>query len=72
MAKSVSHRSDSARRTAYDVDAEIARTRAVMAQINDLDNELAKIAHIGDIVKSFRRRIETLDHKMNQSSRRRH
>ncbi|KAJ6151254.1 hypothetical protein N7470_007848 [Penicillium chermesinum] len=50
---------------------EMARTRAMMASADDLENELAKIGHIRDIVKSFRGRIEGLDRRIDQSRRRR-
>lgn len=49
----------------------MARTRAMMASADDLENELAKIGHIRDIVKSFRGRIEGLDRRIDQSRRRR-
>ncbi|KAJ5887494.1 hypothetical protein N7495_007535 [Penicillium taxi] len=53
------------------VEAEMDRTRSMMASADELDNELAKIGHIRDIVKSFRGRIESLDRRMDQSRRRR-
>ena len=49
----------------------MARTRSMMESADELENELAKIAHIRDIVKSFRGRIEGLDRRMEQSRRRR-
>jgi hypothetical protein len=47
-------------------DAEIARTRSILAAIDELEIELAKIGHIRDIVKSFRARIESYDHRLDQ------
>lgn len=47
-------------------DAEIARTRSILASIDELEIELAKIGHIRDIVKSFRARIESYDHRLDQ------
>jgi hypothetical protein len=58
-------------KTIHDVEAEMARTRSMMASADELENELAKIAHIRDIVKSFRGRIEGIDRRMEQSRRRR-
>ncbi|KAJ5484791.1 hypothetical protein N7539_004779 [Penicillium diatomitis] len=71
MQRSIRNSYDRAGNVIRNADAEIARTRSILASIDELDNELAKIAHIRDIVKSFRARIETLDHRMEQSSRRR-
>ncbi|BCS02900.1 hypothetical protein AAWM_04459 [Aspergillus awamori] len=53
-------------------DAEIARTRSILASIDDLENELAKIGHIREIVKAYRGRIEGLDQRLDQAARRRH
>lgn len=71
MQRSIQNTYDSAGNVIRNADAEIARTREILASIDELDNELAKIAHIRDIVKSFRGRIENLDHRIDQSSRRR-
>jgi hypothetical protein len=71
MQASIQNSYDRAGNVIRNADAEIARTRSILAAIDDLDNELAKISHIRDIVKSFRGRIETIDHRMDQSSRRR-
>lgn len=72
MQLSIQNTYDRAGNVIRNADVEIARTRSILASIDELDNELAKIAHIRDIVKSFRGRIETLDHRIDQSSRRRH
>jgi hypothetical protein len=71
MQRSIQNTYDRAGNVIRNADAEIARTREILASIDDLDNELAKIAHIRDIVKGFRGRIENLDHRIDQSSRRR-
>lgn len=71
MQRSIQNSYDRAGNVIRNADAEIARTRSILASIDELDNELAKIAHIRDIVKSFRGRIENLDHRMEQNSRRR-
>lgn len=52
-------------------DAEIARTRTIIASIDDLETEFAKIAHIREIVKQYRGRIEGLDQRLDQAARRR-
>ncbi|KAJ5180079.1 hypothetical protein N7492_003289 [Penicillium capsulatum] len=71
MQLSIQNSYDRAGNVIRNADAEIARTRSILASIDELDNELAKISHIRDIVKSFRGRIESLDHRIDQSSRRR-
>lgn len=44
-------------------DREIARFKAILAQIDDLEMEFEKIQRIGDIVKGFRGRVERLEAK---------
>ncbi|CAL5869022.1 uncharacterized protein PFLUO_LOCUS3250 [Penicillium psychrofluorescens] len=72
MQLSIQNTYDRAGNMIRNADAEIARTRAILASIDELDNELAKISHIRDIVKGFRARIESLDHRLDHTSRRRH
>jgi hypothetical protein len=72
MQLSIQNTYDRAGNMIRNADAEIARTRAILASIDELDNELAKISHIRDIVKGFRGRIESLDHRLDHTSRRRH
>jgi hypothetical protein len=72
MQLSIQNSYDRAGNVIRDADAEIARTRSILASMDELENELAKIGHIREIVKSFRARIESLDHRLDQSSRRRH
>ncbi|KAJ5706764.1 hypothetical protein N7488_006565 [Penicillium malachiteum] len=68
---SVKRSRSGALQTIHEVEAEMARTRSMMEHADELENELAKIAHIRDIVKSFRGRIEGIDRRMEQSRRRR-
>ncbi|KAJ5612199.1 hypothetical protein N7510_005393 [Penicillium lagena] len=72
MQLSIQNTYDRAGNVIRNADAEIARTRSILASIDELDNELAKISHIRDIVKGFRGRIESLDHRLDHTSRRRH
>ncbi|KAL1983973.1 hypothetical protein VTN96DRAFT_9747 [Rasamsonia emersonii] len=71
MQQSIQHSYDRAGNVIRDADAEIARTRSILASIDELEDELAKIGHIRDIVKSFRARVEGLDHRLDQAARRR-
>ena len=71
MQVSIQNTYDRAGHVIRNADAEIARTRTILASIDDLENELAKIGHIRDIVKSFRARLEGYDHRLDHSSRRR-
>lgn len=45
-------------------DHEIARFRAILHQIDDLEAEFDKIKRIRDIVRSFRARVEQLDRRI--------
>lgn len=72
MQLSIQNSYDRAGNVIRDADAEIARTRSILASMDELENELAKIGHIREIVKSFRARIESLDHRLDQSARRKH
>lgn len=45
-------------------DAEIARFHDILRQIDELQNEFAKIKRIGEIVKGFRARVEALDRRV--------
>ncbi|KAJ5699034.1 hypothetical protein N7462_001039 [Penicillium macrosclerotiorum] len=65
MQESIARTYDRAGNVMRNAQAEIDLTRRILADIDDLDNELAKISHIRDIVKGFRARIETLDHRMD-------
>ena len=44
-------------------DAEIARFRAILRQIDELENEFDKIRRIREIVRQFRARVEQLDRR---------
>jgi hypothetical protein len=45
-------------------DAEIARFREIIRQIDELQMEFDKIRRIGEIVKGFRARVESLDRRI--------
>ncbi|KAI6786935.1 hypothetical protein KC332_g15026 [Hortaea werneckii] len=45
-------------------DAEIARFRAILRQIDELETEFEKIARIREIVRGFRARVEHLDRRL--------
>ncbi|KAL8925021.1 MAG: hypothetical protein Q9208_003705 [Pyrenodesmia sp. 3 TL-2023] len=52
-------------------DAEIARFRDIIRQIDELETEFDKVRHIRDIVKGFRARVEGLERKMDARGLRR-
>ena len=53
-------------------DAEIARFREILSQIDELETEFDKVRHIRDIVKGFRSRVEGLEKRVDgKGSRRR-
>ncbi|KAF9884792.1 hypothetical protein FE257_001282 [Aspergillus nanangensis] len=72
MQLSIQNTYDRAGNVTRNADAEIARTRSILASIDDLEDEMAKIGHIREIVKAYRARIEGLDHRLDQMARRRH
>ena len=45
-------------------DAEIARFRAILQQIDELENEFEKIKRIREIVRSFRARVEQMERRL--------
>ena len=45
-------------------DAEIARFRAILQQIDELENEFEKIKRIRDIVRSWRARVEQMERRL--------
>ncbi|KZF20856.1 hypothetical protein L228DRAFT_240591 [Xylona heveae TC161] len=47
-------------------DAEIARFRDILRQIDELEVEFDKVRHIRDIVKGFRSRVEALDRRVGR------
>lgn len=71
MQISIQNTYDRAGNVIRNADAEIARTRSMLASIDDLENELAKIGHIREIVRGHRDRIEGLDQRLDQAARRR-
>jgi hypothetical protein len=68
---SIQNTYDQAGNVTANADAEIARTRQILAALDELENEFAKIMHIRDIVKGFRSRVEMVDQRLDQASRRR-
>ncbi|PTU18884.1 hypothetical protein P175DRAFT_0402806, partial [Aspergillus ochraceoroseus IBT 24754] len=71
MQLSIQNTYDRAGNVIHNADAEIARTRSILASIDDLETELTKIGHIREIVKAYRSRIEGLDQRLDQAARRR-
>lgn len=51
-------------------DAEIARFREILWQIDEMEVELDKVRHIRDIVKAYRSRVEGLERRMDRGGRR--
>ena len=47
-------------------DAEIARFKEIMRQIDELEMEFDKVRHIRDIVKAYRGRVEGISAKLNR------
>ncbi|KAE8350367.1 hypothetical protein BDV28DRAFT_40436 [Aspergillus coremiiformis] len=71
MQLSIQNTYDRAGNVIRNADAEIARTRSILASLDELENEMAKIGHIREIVKAYRGRIEGLDQRLDQAARRR-
>lgn len=71
MQLSIQNSYDRAGNVIRNADVEIARTRSILASIDDLETEMSKIGHIRDIVKQFRGRLESYDSRLDQASRRR-
>ncbi|KAI9732040.1 MAG: hypothetical protein M1818_007635 [Claussenomyces sp. TS43310] len=56
-------------------DAEIARFNEINRQLDELEDDFDRIAHIKDIVKAYRQRVEEMERQMESStssSRREH
>ncbi|KAI1761129.1 hypothetical protein GGR53DRAFT_42741 [Hypoxylon sp. FL1150] len=49
-------------------DAEIARFQGIMAQIDELELDFDRIAHIRDIVRQYRQRVEALERELENSN----
>ncbi|KAL3473486.1 hypothetical protein BJX99DRAFT_261273 [Aspergillus californicus] len=71
MQISIQNSYDRAGNVIRNADAEIARTHSILASIDELETELAKIGHIREIVRAYRGRIEGLDQRLDQAARRR-
>lgn len=62
--RSTLHQSSRAQSSIAAADAEIARFRDILRQIDDLETEFDKVRHIRDIVKGFRARVEGLERRV--------
>ncbi|KAI3327259.1 hypothetical protein HD806DRAFT_388105 [Xylariaceae sp. AK1471] len=49
-------------------DAEMARFQDIMSQIDELEVDFDRIAHIRDIVRDYRQRVEQLERDLEQSN----
>ncbi|KAI0602587.1 hypothetical protein F4775DRAFT_145490 [Biscogniauxia sp. FL1348] len=49
-------------------DAEIARFQNIMSQIDELEVDFDRIAHIKEIVRDYRQRVENLERELEHSS----
>ncbi|MCJ1318249.1 hypothetical protein MMC15_003577 [Xylographa vitiligo] len=63
---STTSQSRSAASTIANADAEIARFRDILRQIDELETEFDKVRHIRDIVKSFRARVEGIGGRLGR------
>lgn len=52
--------------TIANADAEIARFKEIMRQIDELEMEFDKVRHIRDIVKAYRSRVEGISNKLGR------
>ncbi|KAI0020677.1 hypothetical protein F4780DRAFT_779356 [Xylariomycetidae sp. FL0641] len=50
-------------------DAEIARYQDIMAQLDELDVDFDRIAHIAEIVRQYKGRVEALEREMDATTR---
>ena len=48
----------------HNADAEIARFRALLREIDELQVEFDKVRRIGEIVKGFRARVQHLERRI--------
>lgn len=53
-------------------DAEISRFHDILRQIDELEADFDRVRHIRDIVRSYRLRIEEMEHQLDDSSSQRH
>lgn len=53
-------------------DAEIARMKRILTEIDHLEGELDKVKRIREVIKSLRIRVDQLDWKMDQRSSHNH
>jgi hypothetical protein len=64
--RSVQASYDRAGNMIQNADAEIARMKRIMAEIDHLEGELEKVQHIRDVIRELRRRVDELDRRMDQ------
>ena len=55
--------SDRTAHAIHNADAEIARFRAILREIDELQVEFDKVRRIGEIVKGFKSRVDYLDRR---------
>lgn len=58
---------DQSNQMIVDADAEIARFTMINEQIDELELDFDRIAHIREIVHDFRQRLEDIEHELEQS-----
>ncbi|MCJ1458415.1 hypothetical protein MMC28_008787 [Mycoblastus sanguinarius] len=63
--RSTLHQSSRAATSIAAADAEIARFREILRQIDELETEFDKVRHIRDIVKGYRARVEGLERRID-------
>ncbi|MCJ1378274.1 hypothetical protein MMC17_001371 [Xylographa soralifera] len=63
---STTSQSRSAASTIANADAEIARFKDILRQIDELETEFDKVRHIRDIVKGFRARVEGIGGRLGR------
>lgn len=65
--RSVQASYDRAGNMIQNADAEIARMKRIMAEIDHLEGEFDKVRRIRDVIKDLRRRVDELDRRMDQA-----
>jgi hypothetical protein len=64
--RSVNASSDRHGRTVQNADAEIERMHRIMAEIDRLDADFKRIAHIKEVVKRLRARVDAADSRVER------
>ncbi|KAF7505792.1 hypothetical protein GJ744_000463 [Endocarpon pusillum] len=65
--RSVQASYDRAGNMIQNADAEIARMKRIMAEIDHLEGEFDKVKRIRDVIKELRKRVDDLDRRMDQA-----